>query len=171
LFIIDTDGNILYTVAKESDFATNIRTGPYAGTPLQLVFNQALKRKGKQISISGFRHYAPSNNDPAAFAGNAITNEQGQILEVLAVQLLKESIYQLLQFSAGMGKTGETYIAGADRLMRNQSRFIESSTLLETKVDTKAVDDSISGITGSDTILDYRGVRVLSVYSPIDFSD
>ena len=80
LFMIDTDGNILYTVAKESDFATNIRTGPYAGTPLQLVFNQALKRKGKQISISDFRHYVPSNNDPAAFAGNAVTDEQGSLL-------------------------------------------------------------------------------------------
>ena len=89
----------------------------------------------------------------------------------MAVQLPKESINKLLQFSAGMGKTGETYIVGADKLMRSQSRFIESSTLLEKKVDTRAVDESISGITGSDTILDYRGVRVLSVYSPIDFSD
>ncbi len=168
LFLMDEQGNILYTVAKEDDFATNIRNGPFADTHLQLVFDQAVRRKGKRVSLSDFERYPPSNNEPAAFAGGAIMNDQGKVIGVLAVQLPEQPINDLLQFSEGLGKTGETYIVGADKLFRSQSRFIASSTLLNNMVDTTAVSKGISGFSGQDIIEDYRGIRVLSVYSPID---
>ena len=169
LFLIDVSGNILYTVAKEDDFATNIRTGTFSDTHLQLVFDQALKRRGKRISLSDFERYAPSNGEPAAFAGKAIVDQFGNPEGVLAVQLPKEPINQLLQFSEGLGQTGETYIVGTDQLMRSQSRFIKDSTLLRTKVDTIAANRGIAGFGGAEIIDDYRGERVLSVFAPVDF--
>ncbi len=42
IFIIDPDGNIVYTVMKERDYATNLKSGPYKSTGLGQVFSKAL---------------------------------------------------------------------------------------------------------------------------------
>ncbi len=68
-----------------------------------------------------------------------------------------------------MGETGETYLVGNDSLMRSQSRFIRQSTLLSQRADTPSVKSALAGFGGAHVIDDYRGVPVLSVYSPVDF--
>ena len=45
LFLIDRSGNILYTVEKEDDFATNLKDGPYSSSPLGEVFQAAMKHQ------------------------------------------------------------------------------------------------------------------------------
>ena len=74
-----------------------------------------------------------------------------------------------MRFTAGMGDTGETYLVGPDGLMRSQSRFSDTPTLLETKVDNPSVRDGRSGKSGARIVADYRGIPVLSVYAPLDF--
>jgi len=64
LFMIDVEGNIVYSIKHESDFATNLKTGPYSDTGLARVFRQALNNL--QVSNSGFAYYEPSK-EPAAF--------------------------------------------------------------------------------------------------------
>jgi hypothetical protein len=85
------------------------------------------------------------------------------------MQLPQEPIERLLNFSEGMGATGETYIVGHDLLMRNQSRFISTPTLLTKRVATPAVREGLKGRAGAKRIKDYRGVPVFSVWAPIEF--
>lgn len=167
MFLIDPGGNIVYTVEKEIDFATNLNTGPYADTGLAFVFKQAIKHTGDVVT-SDFRFYAPSNGDPAAFAGKAIRDETGKLLGVFAAQLPAEPINDLLLFSEGMGVSGETYTVGEDYLMRSQSRFIKETSLLKQKVETPAVIAGLRGKSGAQIISDYRNISVLSVYAPLD---
>jgi len=88
---------------------------------------------------------------------------------VFAVQLPAGPINAILRFAEGMGETGETYIVGNDLMMRSQSRFSKDPTLLTVKVDTPSVRKGIAGLDGSHVIADYRGVPVLSHFSPIEF--
>jgi methyl-accepting chemotaxis protein len=169
MFLIDTKGNILYTVEKEDDFATNLTTGPYADSPLGFVFQRAVKSSPKSVVFSDYEHYAPSNNEPALFAGSPIKSADGSVIGVFAVQLPAKPINDILRYTEGMGKTGETYIVGNDKKMRSQSRFSSVSTLLDMTVDTPSVNQGLGGFAGSHVIPDYRGVSVLSVFSPIDF--
>ena len=53
--------------------------------------------------------------------------------------------------------------------MRSQSRFIETPTLLEVKVDNASVQDGMAGQSGARIVKDYRGIAVLSVYAPVNF--
>ena len=46
IFLFDTDGNLVYTVFKELDYATNLLTGKYKDTGLGKVVQAALKAKG-----------------------------------------------------------------------------------------------------------------------------
>lgn len=168
IFLISPRGDILYTVAKESDFATNLKTGPYRKSPLAEVFRRAVADPAEAVTFSDFARYPPSNNDPAAFAGHAIEKD-GKVVGVFAVQIPSEPLNELMHFTAGMGATGETYLVGPDGLMRSQSRFTTTPTLLETKVDNASVRDGQSGKSGAHVVADYRGIPVLSVYAPVDF--
>ncbi|MGI9384159.1 MAG: cache domain-containing protein [Methyloligellaceae bacterium] len=169
LFLIDRRGNIIYTVEKEDDFATNLNDGPYADSPLGSVFQRALKSKAERAIISDYERYAPSKDAPALFAGCAIRTKDGDVAGIFAVQLPADPINAILRFTGGMGKTGETYIVGNDETMRSQSRFSTESTLLKTKVATASVSQGLAGFRGNHVIPDYRGVPVLSVFSPVDF--
>ena len=73
-----------------------------------------------------------------------------------------------MQYAGGM-ETAETYIVGEDLLMRNDSRFSDSTTILKTRADTEAVRRALAGETGVDMITDYRGVVSLAAYSPLEF--
>jgi hypothetical protein len=65
IFLVDPrNGNIVYTVFKELDFATSLVSGPYTKTRLGDAFRQswALEPPG-QVALSEFGEYLPSYND------------------------------------------------------------------------------------------------------------
>ncbi len=169
LFLIDRAGNIVYSLEKEDDFATNVAHGQYRNTPLGLVFRKSVSPGGRDVDISDFDRYGPSDNTPASFASSPVLGEDGKIAGVFAVQLPAQPINDMLRSTAGMGETGETYIVGNDLLMRSQSRFIAQPTMLEKEIDTASVAEGLNGFSGTKIISDYRGKPVLSVYSPLDF--
>ena len=80
------------------------------------------------------------------------------------------SLRNVMNFTAGMGKSGETFLVGKDRLMRSDSRFSTSSTILKVSVDTDTVDKALEGRHGVEFTEDYRGVEVLSAYTNLDFN-
>lgn len=69
--------------------------------------------------------------------------------------------------SHGLGYSGETYLVGTDHLMRTSSRFIENS-VMKTEVNTLPFNSAVAGNEGTIIALDYRGIKVLSSYSPIN---
>jgi methyl-accepting chemotaxis protein len=167
-FLINPRGEIVYSVTKEKDFATSLKTGPYRTSPLAEVFRRAMQNPSAAVDFSDFAHYAPSGDKPAAFAGHAIFKD-GNVIGVFAVQIPAEPLNELMHFTSGMGATGETYLVGPDGLMRSQSRFVSEPTLLSTKVDNASVRSGKEGKSGAHIVEDYRGVPVLSVYAPVNF--
>jgi hypothetical protein len=168
-FLIDPAGNVVYSVEKEADFATNLVYGRWRTTELGAVFRRARDRAAEgAVVFTDLARYPPSNDEPALFAATAVRREDGELLGVLAVQVPIERIREIMQFTAGMGETGETYLVGMDLLMRSDSRFSEESTILETVVDTETVRRALNGESGVDVTDDYRGVPVFSAYAPID---
>jgi len=169
LFLIDADGNIVYTDFKEADFATNLLTGPWKDSGLAQMF-KAIKQTGKtgEVGFVDFEAYAPSNGAAASFIGAPIF-ANGMFRGVVAFQMPIGRINAVMQATTGLGESGETYLVGADKLMRSDSRFSEEPTLLKTKVDTPTVRSALEGQSGTASIDDYRGTPVLSVYRPYEF--
>lgn len=130
LFLIDAKtGDILYTVEKETDFATNIFDGPYASSSLAEVVRKATKGRNRDfVTISDFEAYSPSSGIPAAFVASPIF-DASKLIGVLAFQLSIDEINRIMTSDqnwsqSGLGKTGETYLVGPGYGMRSTSRFL-----------------------------------------------
>ena len=136
------------------------------------VFRQA-KRKRREggIAISDMQAYQPSDGDPAIFMATAINDANGVFLGVIAFQLPTDTILGIMNYTSGMGDSGETYLVGQDKLMRSDSRFTDESTVLRQTVDTPTVASALAGERGMSYIQDYRGVEVMSVYLPLSVGD
>ncbi|NIY77144.1 HAMP domain-containing protein [Thalassospira sp. HF15] len=170
IFLIRPDGELVYSVFKEADFATNLKSGKWADTDLGKVFQEAIAQKStNEFVFADFRPYAPSADAPASFIARQVRSESGEVLGVLAFQMPISRINKIMNISVGMGESGETYIVGTDRFMRSDSRFSEESTILKTRVNNDAVEAALSGESGVHEILDYRGVPVISAFMPISF--
>lgn len=118
LFIISDDGTVFYTVAKEPDYGTNLRTGPYRSSGLAQLFDKTLTSSGT-VFLQDFSAYAPSNGQAAAFIGQAMQVNGRHI--VVAAQVSIDRINRVMQIREGMGQTGETYLIGPDNRMRSDS--------------------------------------------------
>lgn len=94
-----------------------------------------------------------------------------QRVGVVLVEENFQNIQSIVSETTGMGATGESYIVGPGYTMRSSSRFFPDNPPGEITVRTDAVSKSLAGESGSGTISDYRGQRVLSVYRPIGEED
>ena len=173
IFIVDEAGDVIYTVAREADYQTNLVAGAYSNSGLGDVYRAV--RSGKQFAAVDFAPYAPSNGDPAAFLAVPLKVDGKQWM--VATQMSIDGINQLMNLRSGMGESGETYLVGADFRMRSNSfldpvgRTIQASfagTVANNGVDSDAVKRALAGESGVETIIDYNGNPVVSAYSPID---
>jgi methyl-accepting chemotaxis protein len=170
VFLFDTDGDLVYSVFKELDYATNLVRGEWQGTDLAKVFAAAAaSRQSGFRSFTDFSPYAPSADAPASFIASPILTESGDFVGVLAFQMPVGRLNALMADTQGLGETGETYIVGDDLLMRTDSRFSEESTILVQSVESATVMEALKGNAGIEEILDYRDLPVISSYEPFDF--
>ena len=130
LFLIDyKTGDIVYSVYKETDYATSLDEGPYRQSGLaDIVARVRENPERRTVQIVDFQTYRPSYGAPAAFLGAPIYNGS-HIVGILAIQLPVEELAKTISQdgnweSAGLGETGETYLVGSDLLMRSDSRLL-----------------------------------------------
>jgi len=169
IFVLDPDtGEVVYTVYKEDDYGTNLSHGKYSGENIADVFREA-KVTGNSdfVGLVDFKAYAPSNGAPASFIASPIYNGDTKV-GILVFQIPLDQVDHIMQEKAGMGESGETYIVGEDLLMRTDSRFSEEQTVLKQKIDTESARTALTGSTGFMITPDYRGIPVLSAYTPVE---
>ncbi len=129
MLLIDPQGAIVYSAAKEVDFGTSLIDGPYADTSLAKAFQLASKRKDQGATVLvDFEKYAPSLNAPAAFMATPLF-EAGRLVGVLAMQLSTEQLNLVLSGNKGwqaqgLGETGEVFAFGSDNRYRTDARSI-----------------------------------------------
>ena len=198
LFLVDNDGNVVYTVFKEIDYATNLEDGPHADSGLGEVVRGATDG---EVNVVDFDPYVPSYNQPASFFASPVYLS-GRRVGTVVVQAPIDEINSVMTNdgrweAVGLGASGETYLVADDGTMRNDSRFLvedreallaalqESSEFSEETIDSIAAFESSIGLqpvdtdgtqaafegdTGETIFPDYRGVPVLSSFRPLALS-
>jgi class 3 adenylate cyclase len=120
--------DIVYSVFKETDFATTLKQGPYSQSGLSDAVQAVLANPARgSIQVADFKPYRPSYEEPALFLATPIYSG-ANLIGILAVQVPADRINQIMSNAnnwkgSGLGKTGDAYLVGPDRFMRSVSRF------------------------------------------------
>ncbi len=173
VFLLNEFGDVVYSVYKEADYATNVLNGEWKDSDLGKVFRQIQNKETGSVAFTDFASYAPSAGVPASFMATPVYEYGGEFHGAIIFQMPIDRINGIMQNAAGMGESGESYIVGADLTMRSDSRFREEgdpSSILNTKVDTASVREGINGSDGFMVTDDYRGIPVVSAYGPLTFN-
>jgi hypothetical protein len=130
IFLIDAGtGDMIYSVFKEVDFATNLLNGLYSGTNFGKVVKEAVESKDHNfVKLIDFEPYDPSYHAPASFIASVVYDGDEKI-GILVFQMPINKINQILTGNNkwredGLGETGETFIVGSDYKLRSISRQV-----------------------------------------------
>jgi len=176
LFLIDTDGRVVYTVFKEMDFASSLRDGPWAKSNLSELFRRLAASQGKQVLLADYKPYVPSYGDPASFVG-ATVERDGKRVGYLAVQLPLDRIAAVMGDTEGLGETGECLLVGPDELLRSNSPRNPQQTVVASfrdpqraRIDLEPVRQALAGKAGVEVVRDGRtGREDLVAWRPFEF--
>ena len=123
VFLFDNQGNLIYSVFKESDFAQNFDSGPYTNSGLGAALKAMRELRKGETRMIDLAPYAPSNGAPAGFIITPVIARDGAALGAIAFQLPLDAILTRFKFELGLGETGEAFLIGEDFKMRTPSRF------------------------------------------------
>ncbi len=201
VLLLDNSGNVIYTAYKDVDLGTNILTGPYNGSKLRGAYEKAMASNSDDyVGITDFEIYQPAEGQPTAWMVSPVSVD-GRTYGVMALQFPITKINRLMTFDkqwapSGMGKTGESFLAGPDNLMRSDSRmFLQNPAqykqdVVEAGTPPDVADDAIrlggttlvqpiisdatrtaqKGQSGTIITTDYLGQETLQAYAPVDIS-
>jgi class 3 adenylate cyclase len=189
---------VVYSTAKNIDFATSLRGGPHSGSQLaSLTYALAADPAPGDVAIRDFAAYAPAGDRPSAFVGAPVFDD-GDLAGFVVGRVAPESLTAIMtndQQWSGLSDTGETYIVGADSRMRSDSRrFLEDraaffdevesagtadadeissmqvlgTTVLFQPIDYRQVDAAFAGESGVDEVTNYLGREVISTTRLLD---
>lgn len=165
LYLISADSGVVwFNYSREADLGSNLRSGPYKDTGFAKAFERAIATG--ETAYADFEWFEPAKK-ACMFVASPVIDAKGAVRAVTVVELDSRSIAAITSDRSGLGESGEAYIVGRDQLMRTQSHLSAANTVLKTKVDTEAARAGLAGKTGVVQGVDYRGIDVVSHYSPL----
>ncbi|MEL6688287.1 MAG: methyl-accepting chemotaxis protein, partial [Pseudomonadota bacterium] len=167
VLLFDLDGNLIYSVSKGLDFATNLNTGQYSSSDLGKSFRVALETGER--SFFDFAPYAASFDAPASFIATPVRNQSGRTIGVLSYEMPVDRVNQIMASDTGLGQTGMVYAIGADNLMRSDIGISDETSILSQSVNTPAANDALRGNSGVGFFTDFRGEETITAYRPVSF--
>jgi methyl-accepting chemotaxis protein len=174
IFLFDLKGNLLYTVYKEPDFATNMLNGEYQDSAIADAYRQAVSENAApgDVFFYDFAPYAPSNGAPASFVATPVYNTSEEKIGVLAFQMPVDNINELMYMEHVLGESGKGFLIGQDYLLRTDVKDNGAKRdILATEVKTKPVKAALAGNNTVGEYVDHLGDEVIAAYAPIEVFD
>lgn len=189
--------DVVYSVAKDTAFATSLSNGPHSDTSLAALVRRVLADPSPGVVVAADAAvYPPAGDRPTIFVAAPVYDDDGvAALVVGSLSLDEVTAIATRDWRDGrFGETGEMYIVGSDQRMRSDARpFLESpgaylrliddlgtvdpldrqrmeslgTTVLFQPVETEAVENGLAGDTDVIIGRDHLGREVVTSYVPI----
>lgn len=135
-YLVDMSGNVMYSVNKYDDYASNLRSDAMKGTGLGQVFQSIVGDNVTDRTVfADYEPYAPINGQPAAFMGHALNSQMGMV-GVIIIRVPTGKIAEIMSNTAGLGKTGETVLLNSNGYLISDSIRTPQNDMLAVKVDS-----------------------------------
>ncbi len=170
VFLVNLNGDVVYTVFKELDYATNLNTGKWSKTDLANIFRDVIQGKnGSRVYFRDFRGYGPSYNAPASFIAKAVENE-GEVIGVLVYQMPLDNIKSILHNRTGLGETGETLLVNRTGLLLVDSTMTKEDDALKVRLQSALIGSTSGKDITTGELADYREMTSVSAFASVDFA-
>ncbi len=198
IFLIDIETDaVIYTVFKELDFGSSLTKGIAFNTKLAEAYGKVKQAANRDaVFLSDFAPYLASYDDQAAFAAAPVFDGDRQI-GVIAMQYPIDKITDVMSSGKswekiGLGKTGDMFLVGQDKLLRTNARFLvenkqafadvlgakltpsqkasmlkKESSIGVVTVDSDATRPALAGQDGFTDFVDYRGIKSVGSFGPL----
>ncbi len=166
IFLFDFEGNLVYSVFKETDFAMNFLDGPYASSNFGRAYRTALDASAGTTTLVDYEPYVPSYGAAASFVATPVF-DGGERVGVAVFQMPIDKINEIMTADAGLGETERTMLLGADGRNRSADQQDPDRAILGT--DHRSASFAAASRDGLEIIqgTDERGVEVLSASMPL----
>lgn len=168
IFLFNMDGDLIYSVSKENDFAKNFLTGEYSDSGLGRAFKAAKDGVLGKSYFFDFERYNPSNDMPSSFIATPLNLGKRKI-GVLAYQLSIDKVQAMISQVSKLGKTGDVLFVGSDHLLRSNTDTTDGADVLKTVFENALVDTALAGNRKSGEILDLAGAPAYAAVEPLEF--
>jgi len=162
ILMVDTSGNIFYTIKKEADYHQNIFTPEFRHTPLSRKLKSDIKK-----SLVDFRFYEISG-EPSAFFIEPFY-ENGKFLGWIVMQFSVSKINHIFSLNKHLGQSGEVILVNKAHYMLTDSRFKPQSTILQKKLASNNIESKFALGKGHKQVTDYMGFDVISAFEVFSF--
>ncbi len=125
IFLVDTEGNILFSVAQEKDLGTNLFNGPYSNTQFSKLVKSSLG--SREVLISDIERYSPSDGRLSLFLSAPMFVDQVNVIGTFVIQINMARLVDLLQRASIEGDVH--YLVGRDGLLRTPFKGNEKAVL------------------------------------------
>jgi len=174
LYLIDVEGNIVYSVGRGADFGTNLLSGPHASTGLAEVYRRVRGGAGPDVhSFSDFAAYAAADGRPSSFIAAPVMDAGGGVRGVVAARVAQVSIASIVDRIAesALGSLMHAaYVIGADGVLRTDlPGTAESESLKLSAGEVARAATDISGH-GTAEVMGATGIDVVAGLAPLEFA-
>ncbi|OJX46493.1 methyl-accepting chemotaxis protein [Devosia sp. 66-22] len=174
LYLFDALGNLVYSVTKADDFASNFAAGsadPLASSGLGEAFRAAAAQTTSDgVAFVDFSPYAPQGGEFLAFLATPLLDDDGALTGVLAISFGAEKQSAVISYRSGLGATGDTIIVAPDGLARSDSSFTPQNDMLQPTLFDDAIKEAIWGVPTETGSNDFRGRSVIAAAAPADIT-
>ncbi len=135
VLLINSKGDILFSIAQADDLGTNIFTGKYSATQFASAARKVVE--SKQALFSDIEKYPPFDNQETGFFIRSMFSKNGEFIGLIALSIGLDEIDGIISDDAGIGETGVAYLVGRDLVLRTASRFENANDRLTKKITHK----------------------------------
>ena len=163
MLFIDREGNVFYTVRRDSNFEKNLFEGELATTPLA----RCLREDPRNETFIDF-HDCSVSGEPAAFFVEPV-QQDGKHAGWIAMQCAINKVNSIFAGTEKLGETGETFLVNREGYMLTESNFQSESTILRQKLSLDNIQAKFRERQGHRTVTDYRGFTAFTSFEVVEF--
>jgi len=142
ILLLNPTGDVVYSVQKGADFATNVVQGPFSDSGLAKVFAQAKSGVSDTLYFQDFSAYNSGlgGEDVAhtSFAAIQVVS-RSEVLGVLVFRLPIDRVDAVANNPIGLGTTGQVFMTSQDLMTRTDSRFADGLQITDMLFETLAL--------------------------------
>lgn len=173
IYLIDSDGLILYSVTKGGEFLEKLGDGGLAdGSGLEAVFTSARDLGEGEIATSMFESYGPAGGESSLFLASPVfMNSFGSIslTGVVAMRIDSSFLNKIVANRDDLGETGQVYVVDQDGTLLSDMPLAGDRTALVVQSTAEPALAAAAGAETAGVVTGADGVADLMVARPLPF--